>query len=116
VRDLYEVLQIHPSADPDVVRAAYHKLASKLHPDKNPGADPARMAELNMAWAVLQDPQQRSNYDTMRASQAAPHSKRKVRKVPKVAEPTAVVVKNNDSDIGRLILLGLGILIGIDCS
>ncbi len=74
------------------------------------------MAELNMAWAVLQDPQQRSNYDTMRASQAAPHSKRKVRKVPKVAEPTAVVVKNNDSDIGRLILLGLGILIGIDCS
>src|SRR5450759_2382868 len=31
--DLYEVLQVHPRAEPDVLRAAYRVLARKYHPD-----------------------------------------------------------------------------------
>ena len=37
--DYYEVLQVHPRAEEDVVRAAYRTLARKYHPDH--GAMPA---------------------------------------------------------------------------
>ncbi|MEA2608056.1 MAG: molecular chaperone DnaJ [Chloroflexota bacterium] len=59
--DLYEVLQVHRRADPDVIRAAYRVLARKHHPDF--GGDPARMVALNAAWRVLSDDARRTAYD-----------------------------------------------------
>jgi len=35
--DLYRVLQVDPSADPEVIEAAYKRLALKYHPDHNRG-------------------------------------------------------------------------------
>ena len=35
--DFYRVLQVDPSADPDVIEAAYKRLARKYHPDHNGG-------------------------------------------------------------------------------
>ncbi|TAM62455.1 MAG: hypothetical protein EPN50_06650, partial [Chloroflexota bacterium] len=32
-RDLYRILQVHPEADPDVIQAAYRRLARRRHPD-----------------------------------------------------------------------------------
>lgn len=66
MRDYYEVLQIQPSADPEVVAAAFRALARKHHPDR--GGATGRMAELNEAWAVLRDPERRAGYDRSRAS------------------------------------------------
>ena len=63
--DFYEVLQVHPSAEPEVIRAAYRILARKYHPDH--GGDARRMIELNDAWDVLGDPARRSAYDASRA-------------------------------------------------
>jgi curved DNA-binding protein CbpA len=63
--DLYEVLQVHPKAEPDVIRAAYRALAHKYHPDN--GGSQARMAALNDAWQVLGDPKRRATYDVTRA-------------------------------------------------
>jgi curved DNA-binding protein CbpA len=51
--DFYEVLQVHPSAEPEVIRAAYRILARKYHPDH--GGDARRMVVLNDAWDVLGD-------------------------------------------------------------
>ena len=34
--DLYEILQVHPSAHPEVIQAAYRRLALLYHPDHNP--------------------------------------------------------------------------------
>jgi curved DNA-binding protein CbpA len=65
--DLYEVLQVHPRAEAEVIRAAYRTLARKYHPDH--GGDAARMIALNDAWDVLGDPVRRASYDaTLRAS------------------------------------------------
>lgn len=65
-RDYYEILHVQPSADPDVVAAAFRALARKHHPDR--GGATERMAELNEAWAVLRDPEGRARYDRSRAS------------------------------------------------
>ena len=64
--DFYEVLQVHPSAEPEVIRAAYRILARKYHPDH--GGDPRRMMALNDAWDVLGDPARRAAYDVARAN------------------------------------------------
>src|SRR5450759_4367908 len=64
--DLYEVLQVHPRAEPDVLRAAYRVLARKYHPDH--GGDARRMITLNDAGDVLGDPVRRAAYDASRAA------------------------------------------------
>ncbi len=62
--DYYEVLQVSPRAEADVVRAAYRTLARKYHPDH--GGDARRMIALNDAWDVLGDPDRRAAYDASR--------------------------------------------------
>jgi curved DNA-binding protein CbpA len=61
MNDLYEVLQVHRRAEPEVIRAAYRALARKHHPDI--GGVPERMAAINDAWAVLGEQVPRAAYD-----------------------------------------------------
>lgn len=61
MNDLYEVLQVRQTAEPEVIRAAYRALARKHHPDF--GGKPERMAAINEAWAVLGNPTRRAAYD-----------------------------------------------------
>lgn len=69
--NLYEILHLHPSAHPDVVQAAYRRLALLYHPDRNPSPEAAEMmTAVNRAYAVLSDPEQRAEYDRRRAAQA----------------------------------------------
>lgn len=65
--DYYEVLQVHPSAHPAVIRKVYHVLLLELkyHPDL--GGDVERAQLINEAFAVLSDPQRREEYDRFRA-------------------------------------------------
>jgi curved DNA-binding protein CbpA len=58
-RDPYDILQISPSAVPEVIEAAYHALALLHHPDRSsdPNA-PRAMAELNWAYRTLRGPTQ----------------------------------------------------------
>ena len=69
--DLYEILHLHSSAHPDVIQAAYRRLALLYHPDKNPSPEATElMAAVNRAYTVLSDPVQRAEYDRSRAEQA----------------------------------------------
>lgn len=64
VRTLYQVIQVDPYADPDVIEAAFKRLAMKYHPDRSTSADaPAKMRELLDARDVLTDPAKRRRYD-----------------------------------------------------
>ncbi len=62
---LYDDLGLSPRASAAVIRAAYRCLAQQYHPDKNDGAAAAhdRQAQINRAYAILSNPQQREAYD-----------------------------------------------------
>jgi curved DNA-binding protein CbpA len=57
----YETLQVDRRADLDVIRAAYRVLARRHHPDL--GGDARKMADVNEAWAILEDPLRRARHD-----------------------------------------------------
>jgi curved DNA-binding protein CbpA len=66
--DPYKVLQVDPEADPEVIQAAYRRLAQKYHPDLAADGDAARrMVAINEAWAILRDPETRAAFDQRRA-------------------------------------------------
>ena len=70
--DLYKVLQVDSEADPEVIQAAYRRLAQKFHPDLATVPDAAeRMVAINGAWEVLGDPSRRARYDLDRADAQA---------------------------------------------
>ncbi len=66
-QDLYKLLQVDSEADPEVIQAAYRRLAQKFHPDLASGPEAAeRMVAINGAWEVLGDPVRRAEYDRER--------------------------------------------------
>jgi curved DNA-binding protein CbpA len=66
--DAYKTLQVDPEADPEVIQAAYRRLAQKWHPDLASGQEAEdRMVAINRAWEMLGDPVRRAEYDRERA-------------------------------------------------
>lgn len=67
----YKILQVDPEAEPEVVEAAYRRLARKYHPDVATGPDAQqRMVLINQAWEILRDPIRRAAVDRARARAA----------------------------------------------
>jgi molecular chaperone DnaJ len=59
----YQILQITPTATAAEIKSAYRKLAKTLHPDRNATVDPNAIANLNVAYEILNDPLSRRAYD-----------------------------------------------------
>jgi DnaJ-class molecular chaperone len=71
--DYYATLQVDRNADPDVIDAAYRRLATKYHPDVNSRGDATkRMQEINEAHSVLSNPARRADYDRSRSRVGKP--------------------------------------------
>lgn len=68
-KDFYAVLGVPASASADEIKKTYRKLARRYHPDANRGDDSAekRFKDVGEAYAVLSDPEQRQQYDAVRA-------------------------------------------------
>ncbi len=71
-KDFYQILGVPKDASQSEIKKTYRSLARKFHPDSNPGDLQAesRFKEISEAYAVLSDPQQRAEYDQIRAMQA----------------------------------------------
>ncbi|OQR75883.1 DnaJ domain protein-like [Tropilaelaps mercedesae] len=68
--DLYEILGVSSQATDLEIRKAYHNLAIKYHPDKNPNNANVgeRFRAINAAYKVLSDKTKRREYDLQRLS------------------------------------------------
>lgn len=63
-KSYYEILQVDPEAEQEVIEAAYRRLARKYHPDTNKSPDAkVKMQHFNEAYSVLRDPVTRAQYD-----------------------------------------------------
>ena len=63
--NLYELLGLTAGGDSEQVKAAFHLLAKRSHPDVNSGDATAekRFKEANQAYEILSDPERRAAYD-----------------------------------------------------
>ena len=66
-RTYYEILGVSEDASFEEIRAAFRERAREYHPDRNRSPDAVeRMQEVNEAYEVLRDEQQRAAYDRAR--------------------------------------------------
>ncbi|WVQ94337.1 hypothetical protein IAU59_001416 [Kwoniella sp. CBS 9459] len=72
--DYYELLQVDEDATADEIRKSYRKLALVNHPDKNPHRieEATKLfADLQQAYEILSDPNERAFYDNHRNAPVA---------------------------------------------
>ncbi|QKJ20851.1 DnaJ C-terminal domain-containing protein [Microbacterium hominis] len=68
-KDFYQVLGVSKDVSDADLKKTYRKLAREYHPDSKPGdaAAEAKFKEISEAYSVLSDPEQRKEYDQIRA-------------------------------------------------
>ena len=64
-KDYYNILGVKRDASEQEIKRAFRRLARKHHPDVNPGekSAEARFKEINGAYEVLSDKENRKKYD-----------------------------------------------------
>jgi curved DNA-binding protein CbpA len=69
-KNYYQILQVDPSAEQEVIEAAWKRLRVKYHPDKNNSSldSTLKAQDINEAYAILSDPAKRVQYDYERAA------------------------------------------------
>lgn len=73
-KDFYKVLGVSKTVTEAELKKVYRKLARQFHPDSNPGdaKAEAKFKEISEAYSVIGDPEQRKEYDEMRAAGPGP--------------------------------------------
>ncbi|MCG2623575.1 DnaJ domain-containing protein [Arthrobacter sp. I2-34] len=68
-KDFYKILGVSKDASEADIKKAYRKLARKYHPDTNAGDESAEkmFKDVSEAYSVLSDPEERQQYDAIRA-------------------------------------------------
>jgi len=68
-KDFYKILGVAKDASDADIKKAYRKLARQHHPDTNAGntASEKKFKDISEAYSVLSDPDERQQYDAIRA-------------------------------------------------
>ena len=61
--DLYEVLQVSDTAEPETINRVYRIFAQRYHPDNKETGNEARFREITEAYHILSNPEKRAQYD-----------------------------------------------------
>lgn len=61
-KNFYEILEVQNNASTEEIKKSFRRLSLKYHPDKTKGDD-SKFKEINEAYSVLSDNQQRQEYD-----------------------------------------------------
>ncbi|OAX82631.1 hypothetical protein ACJ72_03011 [Emergomyces africanus] len=99
--DYYELLGLQRTATEEEIKKAYKKKALEHHPDRNYGnveASTAIFAQIQAAYEVLSDPQERAWYDSHRDAILAGHDS------PKAAQYSHNIKMTTAEDITKLIM------------
>ena len=89
--DLYEILQVHPSAHPEVIRVAHWQLTQLYDPNRNPYPNAKEMLRaIDQAYDVLSDPIRRATYDQYRKTKS---------QVPDVIQAKSLQVLDDDGNV-----------------
>jgi DnaJ-class molecular chaperone len=60
----YQILQVDVNADADIIATVHRRLAQRFHPDLDSSPEASkRMLEINQAYDVLKNTEQRARYD-----------------------------------------------------
>jgi curved DNA-binding protein CbpA len=62
-RDLYEILEVSPTASQETIERMFRYLAQHYHPDRETG-DADRFDQIAKAYGTLKDPESRAAYDS----------------------------------------------------
>jgi curved DNA-binding protein len=61
--DYYNILQVDPNCEPQILEAAYRYWAKLYHPDHTETADTVKFNNVVEAYSILRNPVQRANYN-----------------------------------------------------
>lgn len=60
----YQILQVDPEAEVEIISVVHRRLAQRYHPDRDPSPEArAKMLAINAAYDTLKDPVKRAAYD-----------------------------------------------------
>ncbi len=80
IHNPYTILEIEPNADQTIIETAYRRMALRYHPDLNPTREATLvMQQINEAYSLLRQPQQRAKFDGQYKQPAAQTVSRPVR-------------------------------------
>lgn len=92
--DYYKVLQVHFSAEQEVVESAYKRLCRKYHPDVNKSYDgEEKIKIINMAYEIIGDIEKRKEYHKIWVNKFG-HGKSEERDKYKIMEEEGRVIEN----------------------
>ena len=67
--DYYEVLNVSPNADVELIQRVFRLLARRYHPDNQRTGNATLFRQLHEAYTVLSDPEKRAQYDVIHETQ-----------------------------------------------
>lgn len=83
MKNYYKVLDVKDNATNDEIKKSFRKLSMKYHPDKNNGDD-VKFKEINEAYEILGDSDERKMYDLKRGAASNPFMSANVNGMPEM--------------------------------